>query len=186
MLNSAYNIMPISGSKLGLSLSYAFALVGYVNGLVDSVSRTEQEFISVERVGEYLHLPDEYKKASDVASDCNKTGVLEVVSRVRKLFVTSDDEVSASSWPLSGKIELNNVSFSYVIEQEEYNQWRCTHTRDGSAGKTHHLNYENGSPPEAALRNVSACFETGSRTVVIGRTGNYDQLKIMIYLSCVL
>ena len=45
VVNSIYDIIPTSASMLGLSLTYSFALVNSLNGLLNSFSETEQEFL---------------------------------------------------------------------------------------------------------------------------------------------
>jgi hypothetical protein len=61
---SIYGIFPISSAKLGLSIIYSLSVVNYLNGLVNSVTESEQLMISVERIKEYLGLENEYQKES--------------------------------------------------------------------------------------------------------------------------
>lgn len=207
VINAAYEIIPMSGSKLGLALSYAFALVGYLNGIVDSVARSEQELISVERVGQYIALPDEFeqhkknykyrnrnsdsKRSSNSSSTAN---VGSVVTNIKNFFVKHKDTDSPEMWPHNGNIELCDVSFSYAIEHQEYERlvaWNAAKTgakmdrtsinrnhRGGGGGvdivpgtATATSVETDGTQQSFALSEISLCFESGSRTVVIGRTG---------------
>lgn len=158
MVNSAYEIVPMSGSKLGLSLSYAFALVGYVNGLVDSASRVEQEMISVERVGEYVSLPDEFENDN---SPNRSRGDSSVVSHIKKFLLKPTTSAATSKWPENGDIELDDVSFNYAGEHEEFEG--LLDGRDVFPNR--------GQTSSNALSNISLKFSAGSRTVIIGRTG---------------
>ena len=119
VFNAVYDIAPVSASMLGLSLSYAFALVGYLNGLVNSVIETEQEMISVERMDEYIQLPSEFPPSD------------EDQSALRGAYKIPDTPLNSSTehknaidqpeldnlWPLNGSIVLRNVSFSYENEK---------------------------------------------------------------------
>ncbi|XP_053957905.1 ATP-binding cassette sub-family C member 10 [Anastrepha ludens] len=44
---------------VGLAISYALSITGLLGGLLSAVAETEQEFVAVERVNEYLHLEGE-------------------------------------------------------------------------------------------------------------------------------
>ena len=182
VINAAYEIIPMSGSKLGLALSYAFALVGYVNGLVDSVSRAEQELISVERVGEYVALPDEfdqhqrnYKYKNRNSKNSNSTTeVSSVVSHIKNLFRKGEDVSSSAEWPQNGTIELFDVSFSYGVEHQEYERltaWYAAKAGSNNERIDRNSGIEKMEQQSFALSNISLNFPGGSRTVVIGRTG---------------
>ena len=172
VINAAYEIVPMSGSKLGLALSYAFALVGYVNGLVDSVSRTEQEMISVERVGEYVALPNEFERDDIKSQQRRDSGVGSVVSHIKKLLMKNRDVSSHAKWPLNGNIELFDVSFSYEMEHEEYQDLIGEEVTTGvNTSLSDQSDIENTVQCSYALSNITLRFVTGSRTVVIGRTG---------------
>jgi ABC-type multidrug transport system fused ATPase/permease subunit len=174
VINAAYEIVPISGSRLGLSLSYAFSLVGYLNGLVDSLSRSEQEMISVERVAEYIALPDEFS-----GGEGGKTQESEVTGSVAVTLSSTAAASTANSnttWPQNGRIELYDVSFSYAVEHHEFDSLVAstaakdtTKSTAGTAQK--HDDGINEDHQPYALSHISLEFGTGSRTVVIGRTG---------------
>lgn len=44
---------------VGLAISYALSITGLLSGLLNAVAETEQEFVAVERVNEYMHLEGE-------------------------------------------------------------------------------------------------------------------------------
>ena len=48
-----------TGAAAGLALSYAIPIVGALQGLMGAFTETEKEFVSVERVREYLDVPPE-------------------------------------------------------------------------------------------------------------------------------
>jgi ABC-type multidrug transport system fused ATPase/permease subunit len=55
----------ISPGMLGLSLTYCLTVVNNLNDLIGSVSETEQEMVSVERIAEYIDIPSEHKGDED-------------------------------------------------------------------------------------------------------------------------
>ncbi len=60
ILNAYYSFVSMSAGLAGLSLSYSFSIVTYLNGFINTLAETEQEMISVERVLEYSSLTSEY------------------------------------------------------------------------------------------------------------------------------
>ena len=197
VFNAVYDIAPVSASMLGLSLSYAFALVGYLNGLVSSIIESEQEMISVERMDEYIHLRSEYSSFDDqVDTDESDHDVAVQGARM-------DD-----TWPFGGGIVLEAVSFSYEKEkgnvpseiQESIGAIHRATNMVQSAAK--HLNTSfsmysrlakvgseeidlSAEDVESAtervhyaLKNVSVEIPTGSRVAVVGRTGEESVLPL--------
>eukprot|EP01038_Epipyxis_sp_PR26KG_P008584 gene8584-11599_t len=55
LMNEIYEIVYISPGLSGLSIMYSFSIIGNLNSFVSSLSETEQEYISVERVLEYIN-----------------------------------------------------------------------------------------------------------------------------------
>jgi ABC-type multidrug transport system fused ATPase/permease subunit len=51
----------ISPGMLGLSLTYCLAVVNNLNDLIGSLTETEQEMVSVERIAEYIDIPSEHE-----------------------------------------------------------------------------------------------------------------------------
>lgn len=103
-LTAAYNVLPVSPGLLGLSLVYSLSIVNNLNGLVGSLTETEQEMISVERVHEYSDLPNEHKLNGGNGSDGSGAG-----GEPDK----KDDGVDAS-WPVDGRLEFRGVSMRYA------------------------------------------------------------------------
>lgn len=80
-----------SASLVGLSLAYLMPITGLLNGLVTSGAETEQEFVAVERIKEYIELN----------------------AQPNTLLPILDDE-GMQSWPRKGDIEFRNVTVCYV------------------------------------------------------------------------
>lgn len=55
-ITSAHSTTP---GMVGLAISYALSISGLLGGVLNAFTETEQEMISVERVGQYLELPEE-------------------------------------------------------------------------------------------------------------------------------
>ncbi|OQU75975.1 hypothetical protein SORBI_3010G066200 [Sorghum bicolor] len=74
---------------VGLALSYAAPVVSLLNGFLTTFTETEKEMISVERVDEYIGIPQEELQGS---------------------------EPLPRSWPTKGKIEFEHVTLKYKSE----------------------------------------------------------------------
>ncbi|KAJ1258328.1 hypothetical protein BS78_10G066900 [Paspalum vaginatum] len=74
---------------VGLALSYAAPVVSLLNGFLTTFTETEKEMISVERVVEYVGIPQEELQGS---------------------------ESPPRSWPTEGKIEFEHVTLKYKPE----------------------------------------------------------------------
>ncbi|XP_008659190.1 ABC transporter C family member 13 isoform X2 [Zea mays] len=74
---------------VGLALSYAAPVVSLLNGFLTTFTETEKEMISVERVDEYIGIPQEELQGS---------------------------EPPPRSWPTEGKIEFEHVTLKYKPE----------------------------------------------------------------------
>lgn len=74
---------------VGLALSYAAPVVSVLNGFLTTFTETEKEMISVERIIEYVGIPQEELQGS---------------------------EFPPSSWPAEGKIEFEHVTLKYKPE----------------------------------------------------------------------
>ncbi|CRL01103.1 CLUMA_CG014374, isoform A [Clunio marinus] len=83
-MTSAHTTSP---GMVGLAISYALSISGLLSGVLSAFSETEQEMIAVERVSEYLKLPEEPN--ADGSSD------------------------PPFSWPHQGVIKFKNVFMSY-------------------------------------------------------------------------
>ncbi|OEL16196.1 ABC transporter C family member 13, partial [Dichanthelium oligosanthes] len=75
--------------RVGLALSYAAPVVSLLNGFLTTFTETEKEMISVERVAEYVGIPQEELQGS---------------------------ESPPRSWPNEGKIEFVHVTLRYKPE----------------------------------------------------------------------
>lgn len=83
-MTSAHTSAP---GMVGLAISYALSISGLLSGVLNAFSETEQEMIAVERVGQYLKLPEEP----------NADGIAD----------------APFSWPHQGVIKFQNVFMSY-------------------------------------------------------------------------
>jgi hypothetical protein len=54
-----YDFYPLSPGMFGLALAYGLPIVANMNGLLNAITETEKELISVERVLDYSSLPPE-------------------------------------------------------------------------------------------------------------------------------
>jgi ABC-type multidrug transport system fused ATPase/permease subunit len=203
VFNAVYKVAPVSASMLGLSLSYAFALVGYLNGLVNSVIESEQEMISVERMDEYIQLPSEY---TSYDLDYEDNGDLNQRIATGSIGQARPDD----NWPMNGSIVLSHVSFSYDKEKrfrlpanpEESNalsrakRMMLSKLSAGarSLGGYNHLDDVHGNSDDEdeeettkegvqyALKDMSVIIAAGSRVAVVGRTGVIFLILILRHL----
>lgn len=74
-----YDFYPLSPGMFGLALAYGLPIVANMNGLLNAITETEKEMISVERVLDYSSLPPEEAD----------TGVDHSIPTVRNQQVTS-------------------------------------------------------------------------------------------------
>lgn len=82
---------------LGLTLTYALPIVSKLNAVLGSFVATEQQMIAVERVREYMDLPDEDA----------------VVSR-RRWQAPQATDATSSVWPRLGAIDVTKLSVVYA------------------------------------------------------------------------
>eukprot|EP00164_Ancoracysta_twista_P003660 GFYU01004901.1.p1 GENE.GFYU01004901.1~~GFYU01004901.1.p1 ORF type:complete len:1550 (+),score=481.01 GFYU01004901.1:223-4872(+) len=106
----------VSPSLAGLSVSYALNITQTLNWLVRMSSQRETEIVSVERIQEYLQLDQE---AADVI----------------------ESRRPANSWPSSGALKFDNLTFKYKPDQE------------------------------AVLKNLTFDVKGGEKVGIVGRTG---------------
>ncbi|KAG8093775.1 hypothetical protein GUJ93_ZPchr0012g20809 [Zizania palustris] len=85
-LHSKYLVNFATPGLVGLALSYAAPVVSLLNGFLTTFTETEKEMISVERVVEYVGIPQEELHGS---------------------------ESPHGSWPTEGKIEFEHVTLRY-------------------------------------------------------------------------
>jgi ABC-type multidrug transport system fused ATPase/permease subunit len=142
-LCSVYGLLPVSPGLLGLSLSYSLTIVNNLNGLVGSLTQTEQEMIAVERVHEYIDLESEYRSSSNTLTpdlnppyrvnssiDINKPLLQKSSSNITYNPITHDLTPSIRNikqkfydndpWPMNGNIEIKNLKMKYSPDCAEY------------------------------------------------------------------
>ncbi|KAM0918419.1 hypothetical protein ACQ4PT_008963 [Festuca glaucescens] len=83
------NVNFVTPGLVGLALSYAAPFVSLLNGFLTTFTETEKEMISVERVVEYVGIPQEELQGS---------------------------ESPHRSWPTEGKIEFEHVTLRYKAD----------------------------------------------------------------------
>eukprot|EP00438_Fugacium_kawagutii_P035990 Skav213304 [mRNA] locus=scaffold2480:629977:631252:- [translate_table: standard] len=94
----------ISPGVAGLSISYALSITQALNWVVRMAAERENNIVSVERVTDYVNLPQE--PAHNLPETCQLRSLI----RSRN---TKDTDPPAASWPLSGSIEFHKVFLRY-------------------------------------------------------------------------
>lgn len=111
IISSTLGILPVSPGLLGLSLTYSLSIVNNLNGLVGSMTETEQEMISVERVVEYIGLDNEFQE-KDIDNTTNTTN-----NKVNTLYEPLlTDESNDSTTDIESNINLE-VDDSHLKDQ---------------------------------------------------------------------
>ena len=184
-LTAAYNILPVSAGVLGLSLSYSFSIVSNLNGLVGSLTETEQEMVSVERVQEYVDLDGEYDceplksaKPHDHARDGSITGAGEQYRMSNEIALQSNHrqhQYHPLAWNAEHDVKspaVNNKTDTEIATL--YGDIELSHVC---------MQYSPELP--LALRGVSLCIPAGSKVAVVGRTGSGKSslLRVLLRLN---
>ncbi|EPS57379.1 hypothetical protein M569_17439, partial [Genlisea aurea] len=88
-----YNIHVSLGTSglIGLALSYSSPIVSLLGSFLTSFTETEKEMISVERVLQYMEIPQETQTREE-----------------------EEEDSSSSNWPTKGEIEFRNVTLRYT------------------------------------------------------------------------
>jgi len=124
IISSTLGILPISPGLLGLSLTYSLSIVNNLNGLVGSMTETEQEMISVERVVEYIGLENEF---TDKVTNNNSSTNSKPSELYEPLLSDDNDDIEsntnieiddshykdASGWPLGSDVVISHVYMKY-------------------------------------------------------------------------
>ena len=124
IISSTLGLLPISPGLLGLSLTYSLSIVNNLNGLVGSMTETEQEMISVERVVEYIGLENEF---TDKVTDNNRSTSSKPSELYKPLLSDDNDDIESSTnieiddshdkdtsgWPLGSDIVISHVYMKY-------------------------------------------------------------------------
>lgn len=162
-VGAATGLMHASPALLGVSLVYSLSLVSKLNGLVGSLTETEQEMVSVERCGEYIALESEFavpevlKMTSKAATGDLKAPLLASSDAPVEEFALARTRVLSKSdlahWPSQGGIAFSRVCMRYAA-----------HAPD-------------------ALRSISLQIRPGSRVAVVGRTGSGKSTLLRVLLG---
>jgi ATP-binding cassette, subfamily C (CFTR/MRP), member 10 len=143
VISSQSDAHSISASLIGLSLAYALPITGTLNSMIWSVTATEKEFVSLERLIEYMDIvpeePEMHTALKDIQTGEQHPHVLSKAHLKHQLMVSGSE---LQDWPSQGTIEFM-----------DYSMW-----------------YRDGLPP--ALDHVDFKIQGGTRCGVVGRTGS--------------
>lgn len=135
---------PFHAGVVGLSITYALSVTRLLSGVVDAAAETEKQFISVERIGQYIDgVPCETDAPSARATpdiDIDESSPLLVHENPALSAHASVERLAA--WPLTPSVRFEHVS----------------------------LRYRPGLP--LALDSLSLAVRAGERLGVVGRTGS--------------
>ena len=181
VLGSTTGLLRVSPALLGISLVYSLSIVSKLNGLVGSLTETEQEMVSVERCSEYLSLSCEF--ASPVGGGTDSAALLSsagpAVGGGGEVGIGVGDSITTpllssigldgapevvlpvptlpaplpSSWPARGEIVFRDVRMRYHPDSSD------------------------------ALRGVSLTIPPGSRVAVVGRSGSGKSSLLRVLLG---
>ena len=137
---------------VGLSITYALSVTRLLSGVVDAAAETEKQFISVERIGQYLEGVPREIDAPNVRARAHATPDVDesspllahenpALAQVHTADADADVERLAA-WPLSPDVRFERVS----------------------------LRYRPGLP--LALDSLSLTVRAGERLGIVGRTGS--------------
>lgn len=148
-LMSTYNVLPVSAGLVGISLVYSLSIVNNLNGLVGSLTETEQEMISVERVMEYSHLIPENYDEQQSDSDSNS----------KNKSNNSDDDLIT---PLMDYVEdIENKHTGVMISSIPNNVIVMENLCMKYKSNSHNI-----------LNNISIKINAGDRVAIIGKSGS--------------
>ena len=150
-LMSTYNVLPVNAGLVGISLVYSLSIVNNLNGLVGSLTETEQEMISVERVMEYSHLIPENYDEQQSDSDSN--------SNSKSKNNNSDDDLIT---PLMDYVEdIENKHTGVMISSIPNNVIVMENLCMKYKSNSHNI-----------LNNISIKINAGDRVAIIGKSGS--------------
>ena len=170
ILNAMFKVFSVSPGLAGLSLIYSFSIVGTLNGLVGSLSETEQEMISVERIMEFDSNESEYPNKSD-ESATKKWRCFDVcrhwcgVGRKQKYTAVRQDEASDVSITTAFlQSENSDIEAALNPLRQRSDLSLCI--------EMSRVNLKYPSAKSFSLRDFSLSVRHGSRVAVVGRTGS--------------
>ena len=193
-------LLSVSPALLGISLVYSLSIVSKLNGLVGSLTETEQEMVSVERCVEYLALRSEFgepvaglggvaqnwskaavlSKSASVSASARPKGKAEADADLEAPLLSSRDadEVKANS-PLLSQAALEGWPSRGAVTLSALHM-RYGDDDDGGGGK----DTTTLLAPDA-LSGVSLHIAAGSRVAIMGRTGSGKStlLRVLLGLS---
>jgi ABC-type multidrug transport system fused ATPase/permease subunit len=160
-LSKYYHVFSISPELLGLSIVYSLSIVNNLNGLIGSVTETEQEMISVERVLDYSNLKNEFKD-DDYDDDDNKNKEPRSINIIDFNDNLVNDDLLKPL--LNTQQENNNDNINEIPPSLSLS------VEIGSIKiKSLSMKYNNGT---LALRDLNINIDAGSRVAIVGRTGS--------------
>lgn len=189
VLNAMYRGLPISPGLAGLSFIYSSSIVTTLNGLVGSLSETEQEMVSVERVMEYVELPSEYHSHQHHHHN-HQHGQEEGRTRrgwwccqrnaMRYVPVLQADSDPAAPSAITESLLPDrppNHEGSTEVGRGLYNPAMCV--------QLFHVRLKYPGAAGYSLRNISLSIPAGSRVAIIGRTGSGKSslLRLLLRLN---
>ncbi|CUG86232.1 unnamed protein product [Bodo saltans] len=146
-LVAVYFHSPERAASLGLALAYVAPLTSYISGLLSAFADTEKQFVSVERIVEYLNCESEATSLDPsyqlptLASSSASAAASAPLSISTKQRHPQHINLHGAVWPLFGTVQFNDVS----------------------------LRYDADGP--LVLRNVTFQVDAGEKIAVVGRTG---------------
>lgn len=90
---------------LGLSLAYILPITGILSGLLTSGAETEQEMVSVERIGQFIDMCPELDTIDSTMDEDSFTSTDKFSVHQRRL--------TTQQWPIDGHIVFNDVWLQY-------------------------------------------------------------------------
>jgi len=181
-LSTTFDLLPVSPGLLGLSLAYSLTIVNNLNGLVGSLTETEQEMISVERVLEYSNAIE-----NEFSSDEHTTeqgGILAWIKKSTSFDTTvgiGDDGLAVDNGDLEAGHDEPLLSASSASTSTSYlSKSKPKHsalklpsswpTNGEISLKCVSMRYSEDLP--YTLKQMSISIPAGSRVAIVGRTGS--------------
>lgn len=155
--NSEYSLLPMSSAMSGLALLYSNTIINNLNGFVNALTETEQEFIAVERVLEYTCLtPDPSIDTFNV-----------VVAAPSAATSSTARKKGYSAVPLED-VDLEDGTRS-LLDSDALSPLHTAYFST-SGLRIEHLSMHYGNHVDI-LKDISLTIPPGSRVALIGRTG---------------
>ena len=201
LANGYYHLLPLTPGLAGLSLIYSFSIVNNLNGFINSMTETEQEMISVERVLEYSALLSEFNEDSetdlysrrnnhqDPSSDSphHSSGFCGCCGKKRSKYellnheedgAPGDNEEDRLKDSLLDQTEIGQSSSVIAIKrQESYWNYISFIIKERCFFMNDGIHFHNvfmkyPSANEDSLKEITLSVPKGSRILLMGRTGS--------------